>query len=116
MPVRVLLTLGGALPVSAVYAPPNVTVRDFVRHDLLLGHMAAVISHGGLSTVTAALTAGIPLLCVPQGRDQWDNARRATIAELGGGETATGAVERLARSDQPGALSAPHTKGVRSPA
>ena len=83
MPVRVLLTLGGALPTSAVDPPPNVTVRGFVPHDLVLPHMAAVISHGGLSTITAALTAGVPLVCIPQGRDQSDNAERVAASGVG---------------------------------
>jgi len=83
LPVRVLLTLGGAVPASAVDPPPNVTVRGFVRHDLLLPHMAAVISHGGLSTITAALTAGVPLVCIPQGRDQPDNAKRVAASGAG---------------------------------
>ena len=84
LPVRVLLTLGGALPASAVDPPPNVTVRGFVPHHLVLPHMAAVISHGGLSTITAALTAGVPLVCIPQGRDQSDNAERVAASGVGG--------------------------------
>ena len=83
LPVRVLLTLGGALPASAVDAPPNVTVRGFVPHDLVLPRMSAVISHGGLSTITAALAAGAPLLCIPQGRDQSDNAERVAATGVG---------------------------------
>lgn len=83
LPVRVLLTLGGAWPASAVDPPPNVAVRGFVPHDLLLPYMAAVISHGGLSTITAALTAGVPLVCIPQGRDQPDNAKRVAAAGVG---------------------------------
>jgi UDP:flavonoid glycosyltransferase YjiC (YdhE family) len=83
LPVRVLLTLGGALPASAVDPPPNVTVRGFVPHQLALPHMAAVISHGGLSTITAALTAGVPLLCIPQGRDQSENAARVVASGVG---------------------------------
>jgi UDP:flavonoid glycosyltransferase YjiC (YdhE family) len=83
LPVRVLLTLGGVLPVTDVRAPPNVSVRGFVRHELLLPHMAAVVSHGGLSTITAALTAGVPILCIPQGRDQPDNADRVVASGVG---------------------------------
>jgi UDP:flavonoid glycosyltransferase YjiC (YdhE family) len=83
LPIRVLLTLGGVLPVSAVEAPANVTVRGYVPHDLVLPRMAAVVSHGGLSTITAALTAGVPLVCVPQGRDQFDNAERVLAAGVG---------------------------------
>ena len=40
------------------------------RPALVIGsksNMAAVISHAGLSTIMAALTAGVPLLCIPLG-------------------------------------------------
>jgi UDP:flavonoid glycosyltransferase YjiC (YdhE family) len=83
LPVRVLLTLGGVLQTDAVDAPANVTVHGFVRHDLVLPHMAVVISHGGLGTITAALTGGVPLLCIPQGRDQDDNAERVAASGVG---------------------------------
>jgi UDP:flavonoid glycosyltransferase YjiC (YdhE family) len=83
LPVRVLLTLGGVLPIGAVDAPPNGTVRDFVPHDLVLSRMAAVICHGGLSTVTAALAGGVPLVCIPQGRDQHINAARVEACGVG---------------------------------
>jgi UDP:flavonoid glycosyltransferase YjiC (YdhE family) len=83
LPVRVLLTLGGVLPVEAVDAPPNVTVRGFIPHDGLLPWMAAVITHAGLSTVSAALTAGVPILCIPQGRDQADNGDRVHASGVG---------------------------------
>ena len=86
--VRVLLTLGGAVPASTVDPPSNVTVRGFIPHDLLLPHMAAVICHGGLSPITAALTAGLPLVCIPQGRDQPDNAQRVAAAGVGRAVTA----------------------------
>jgi UDP:flavonoid glycosyltransferase YjiC (YdhE family) len=83
LPIRVLLTLGGVLSPDAVDAPPNVTVRGFVPHDLVLPHMRAVISHGGLSTITAALAAGVPLVCIPQGRDQSANAARVVASGVG---------------------------------
>lgn len=102
LPVRVLLTLGGALPASAVDPPPNVTIRGFVPHHLVLPHMAAVISHGGLSTITAALTASVPLVCIPQGRDQPDNAKR--VAASGAGRVV---VAGRYRHRGPGAASRP---------
>lgn len=83
LPVRVLLTLGGVVRAATVAAPPNVTVREFVPHDLVLPHMSAVISHGGLSSITASLAAGVPLVCVPQGREQPLNAAR--VAACGAG-------------------------------
>ena len=83
LPVRVLLTLGGVVSIDAVVAPPNVTVRGFMPHDMVLPHMAAVICHAGLSTVTSALAAGVPLVCIPQGRDQHINAARVVACGVG---------------------------------
>jgi UDP:flavonoid glycosyltransferase YjiC (YdhE family) len=81
--VRVMLTLGGVVPVAAVMAPPNVTVRDYVPHDLVLPHMAVVITHGGMSTITSSLAAGVPLVCIPQGREQPLNAARVAATGTG---------------------------------
>jgi len=84
LPVRVLLTLGGVLPADAVTVPPNVTACGFVPHDAALPYMSAVISHGGLSTIMTALAAGVPLVCLPQGREQPLNAER--VAACGAGQ------------------------------
>jgi UDP:flavonoid glycosyltransferase YjiC (YdhE family) len=83
LPVRVLLTLGGVLPVESVTTPGNVTVRSFVAHERVLPHMSAVVCHGGLSTITASLAHGVPLLCIPQGRDQPSNADQVTASGAG---------------------------------
>jgi MGT family glycosyltransferase len=68
---------------DAVPAPDNVTVREYVPHEAVLPHMAAVVTHAGMSTVATALAAGVPMVCVPQGRDQPLNAAR--VQELGAG-------------------------------
>jgi len=83
LPIRVLLTLGDVLPPSAINPPPNVTVCGYLPHDLLMSHMAAVVSHGGLSTITAALAEAVPLVCIPQSRDQPDNAKRVVASGVG---------------------------------
>jgi UDP-glucoronosyl and UDP-glucosyl transferase len=83
LPIRVLLTRGDSHPSSIVNPPKNVAVRGFIPHDLLLPHMAAVISHGGVGTITTALTAGVPLICIPQGRDQPYNAERVVASGVG---------------------------------
>jgi UDP:flavonoid glycosyltransferase YjiC (YdhE family) len=87
LPVRVLLTLGGVLPVESVTAPSNVIIHSFVPHDRVLPHMSAVVCHGGLSTVTTSLAHGVPIVCIPQGRDQPGNAER--VAACGVGRTLT---------------------------
>jgi UDP:flavonoid glycosyltransferase YjiC (YdhE family) len=56
--------------------------------------MAAVVTHAGMSTVAMALAAGVPMVCVPQGRDQPLNALR--VAEVGAGlQVATDAPPEL---------------------
>jgi len=60
-----------------------VTVCGYLSHDLLMPHMAAVVSHGGLGTITAALAAGVPLVCIPESRDQPDNAKRVVASGVG---------------------------------
>ena len=42
-----------------------------------------VVTHGGHGTVMAALAQGLPLLVIPHGRDQNDNAAR--VSEHGAG-------------------------------
>jgi UDP:flavonoid glycosyltransferase YjiC (YdhE family) len=92
-PVRVLLTVANGLdlpsldgPANVVPAnvvPANVVVTGQLPHDLLLPHMAAFVTHAGMSGVTFSLAAGVPVVCIPQGRDQGDNARR--VAAVGAG-------------------------------
>ena len=42
-----------------------------------------MVTHAGHGTVIKALAAGVPLVCLPQGRDQKDNAAR--VQRLGAG-------------------------------
>lgn len=86
-PVRQLLTLGGTVSPGDLTLPGNAVERGFVPHEHLLPHVAAVITHAGMSTVGAALTFGVPMVCVPQGRDQVGNANR--VQALGAGIVAT---------------------------
>jgi MGT family glycosyltransferase len=81
----VLLTLGGVLAPESVEVPANVVVRGNIPHEAVLPHVAAVVTHGGMSTVATALAAGVPLVCVPQGRDQPLNAMR--VVEVRAGRT-----------------------------
>jgi UDP:flavonoid glycosyltransferase YjiC (YdhE family) len=74
LPVRVLVTTGGATLRET--PPANVYVARFVPHARVLPEAAAVVTHAGLGTVHAALAHGLPLVCLPIGRDQPDNAAR----------------------------------------
>jgi UDP:flavonoid glycosyltransferase YjiC (YdhE family) len=55
----------------------------FVPHRAVLPKVALVITHAGWQTVNAALSCGVPLVCIPDGRDQPDNAAR--VVSIGAG-------------------------------
>lgn len=48
----------------------DIFVADFVPHDWLFQHVAAVVHHGGAGTTAAGIQAGRPTLIVPFGGDQ----------------------------------------------
>jgi len=83
LPVRALVTLGGAVTASDLDLPPNAVATRYIPHELALPHMSAVVSHAGMSTISTALAAGVPLICAPLGRDQPGNAGRVAAAGAG---------------------------------
>jgi MGT family glycosyltransferase len=76
LPVRAVVTTGRAIDPALVAAPQRVQVVRAAPHTAILRQAAAVITHGGHATVLKALAAGVPLVCLPMGRDQADNAAR----------------------------------------
>jgi len=85
LPVRALVTLGPALEASAFRAPDNVVLCARAPHQAVMEQAAAAVSHGGHGTVIRALANGVPLLVMPMGRDQNDNATR--VVARGAGES-----------------------------
>jgi MGT family glycosyltransferase len=81
--VHAVCTLGNALGRETLHAPANVHIYDWLPHGAVLPHAAAVITHAGHSTIMAALADGVPMVCMPMGRDQYANSER--IAALGAG-------------------------------
>lgn len=63
--------------------PPHVVVERYIPQTLLLPTCDVVASHAGSGTVLAALSLGIPQLCLPQAADQFLNA--AAVARSGAG-------------------------------
>jgi hypothetical protein len=58
----------------------SVHVEQWLPLAALLPRCAAVLCHAGTGTTLAALAAGLPLVLVPQGADQFDNARASERA------------------------------------
>ncbi len=83
LPVRTLLTVGPALDAGALRLPANARAVDFVAHRTVLPHAALVVTHAGWQTVNAALADGVPLVCIPDQRDQPDNAARVVVCGAG---------------------------------
>jgi UDP:flavonoid glycosyltransferase YjiC (YdhE family) len=76
LPVRGLITLGPALAGQTLAAPDNVHVVASAPHAQIIPRARVVVSHCGHGTTLKALSLGKPLLCLPMGRDQVDNAAR----------------------------------------
>ena len=83
-PVNLIMTVGPDLDPTA-FDPhlPNVKIARWIPQHLLLPHCAAVVTHGGYGTVTAALTHGCPLVLLPISADQPHNAAGCAAAGVG---------------------------------
>lgn len=81
--VRGVVTTGPAVDPSTIDAPRNVQVVRSAPHSEVLRHASVVVTHGGHGTVVKTLAAGLPLLILPMGRDQADNAVRVTARGAG---------------------------------
>jgi len=75
-PVEVVVTLGKALEGLRLQSSANVTILPHAAHDDILTQARAVVTHGGHGTIMRSLRHGVPLVVLPMGRDQNDNAAR----------------------------------------
>jgi len=76
LPVRAIVTVGQMLDSAEVTSTPNVAVVGSAPHSLVLADASLVVSHCGHGTTIKALAAGVPMVCIPMGRDQNDTAAR----------------------------------------
>jgi UDP:flavonoid glycosyltransferase YjiC (YdhE family) len=82
--------------------PANVHIERWLPLAPLLPRCDAALCHAGSGTTLAALTAGLPLVLVPQGADQHTNAeacRRAGVARVLDGSAVDPATVRAAVMD-----------------
>jgi UDP:flavonoid glycosyltransferase YjiC (YdhE family) len=84
LPVHLVVTTGNQVdPAEFGPQPPHVRIERYLPQSAVLPRCSVVVSHGGSGTVVGALAHGVPLVVVPMGADQPDNAARCV--ELGVG-------------------------------
>lgn len=81
--VNGVVTLGPAFTDLALPRTPNVKIVQQADHDILVPHCELVVCHGGHGTVLRPLMHGKPVVCIPSGRDQPENAQRLVGAGAG---------------------------------
>lgn len=100
LPVRVLVTLGPTLAPERFRAPPNVLLTASAPHSQVFPQAAAVVTHAGHGTVIRALAAGVPLICLPMGRDQPENTVRVVARGAGVRLASTATVPQVRQAVQ----------------
>ncbi len=83
LPVRAVVTLGQMLDDSTVRSTENVTVVRSAPHNQIIADASLVLSHCGHGTTMKTLAAGVPMVCIPMGRDQNDTAARVSYHGAG---------------------------------
>ncbi|MFF1884145.1 glycosyltransferase [Pseudarthrobacter sp. NPDC058196] len=81
-PYRVVITMPARFA-DLGPLPANVRVERFVPHGPILARSAVAVTHGGMGATQKALSAGIPCVVVPFGRDQLEVAARVKHANAG---------------------------------
>jgi UDP:flavonoid glycosyltransferase YjiC (YdhE family) len=98
---EVVVTLGAdGDPAALGPQPANVHVHRFLAQSEILPRCAAVVCHAGAGTMLGALAHGLPLLMLPQGADQHDNAERVAAAGAGLIVAPDGVAAGLARVEE----------------
>ena len=83
-PINVVVTVGHTRdPAELGPQPDHVHVERYIPQSLLFPRCDAVVAHGGSGTTLSALAAGLPLLLLPQGANQFWNAERAVELGIG---------------------------------
>jgi MGT family glycosyltransferase len=76
LPVRAVVTMGQMLDADEVAPTRNVAVVRSAPHRQILAEASLAVSHCGHGTTMKTLAAGVPMVCIPMGRDQNDTAAR----------------------------------------
>ena len=98
LPVRAIVTTGPSIDPRSVSAGDNTQVARYIPHADILSSVSLVITHAGFGTTMAALGRGVPLLCLPMGRDQFFNAGQVQTLGVGRMLMADSSTEEIAQA------------------
>ena len=76
LPVRAVVTTGPMLDPDSLRPADNVAIVRSAPHGPIIDRAALVVTHCGHGTTLKSLSAGVPMVCIPMGRDQDDTAAR----------------------------------------
>jgi UDP:flavonoid glycosyltransferase YjiC (YdhE family) len=82
-PVRVLASTNRRRPPQPIRVPPNAKLVKWLSYAKTMPRCAAVVCHAGHGTVARALASGVPVVAIPAGGDQAENAARVRWAGCG---------------------------------
>lgn len=114
LPVRGLITLGLAMEDENFHAPENVKVIAGASHAQIFPHAAAVVTHAGHGTVMRALAYGKPMVCMPMGRDQGDNAAKVAMHGAGIALSSNASPAKIAKAVQALLKDGKYTKAAQA--
>ena len=81
-PINLILSVGrNTDPQTFGKQPPNVHIECYIPQSLLLPYCNLLVTQGGSGTMMDALSHGLPMVMIPLGADQPENAQ--CCAELG---------------------------------
>lgn len=95
---RAIVTLGGMFDPAEFAAPDHVVVAGSAPHPPILARADVAVVHGGHSSTMRALSAGVPMVVIPMGRDQNDNAIRVAARNAGIRLSTNASPSRLAKA------------------
>ncbi|MTE11225.1 glycosyltransferase [Nocardia aurantiaca] len=98
LPVRGVITTGPAVDPGEIRAPRNVAVMRAAPHSEIMRHSSLVVTHGGHGTLMRAFAADLPVVVLPHGRDNADNAARVRAHHAGTTLPQTATPQRIARA------------------
>lgn len=63
--------------------PENVTIASWVSQQEIMDQTKVAFIHGGLATIKEAIWSGVPIVILPHGKDQLENALRIERSGVG---------------------------------